>query len=322
MKKFGLFLSLLLSVSLFLTGCGETEDEQTNTASNAEKQLTIYTTVYPLQYFTEEIGGKAVHVETIYPPGSDEHTFEPSQKDMMKLADSDLFIYVGLGLEGFVEKAKSTLKNEEVTLLAAGEHIHIEQTAAHNPEEEEDSHDEEDTHNHGDIDPHVWLDPIYAKEMAESIKDALIEKMPEREEEFVKNYDALVKNLDELNEQFIDVVDQAVHKEIIVSHAAYGYWESRYGLKQISISGLSSSSEPSQKELESIIADAKEHDTRYIFFEQNVSSKLTEIVQNEIGADPLIIHNLSVRTEDDITDKRDYFSIMDDNLQALKKALY
>lgn len=322
MKKFGLFLSFLLSVSLFLTGCGETEGEQTNTASNAEKQLTIYTTVYPLQYFTEEIGGKAVHVETIYPPGSDEHTFEPSQKDMMKLADSDLFIYVGLGLEGFVEKAKSILKNEEVTLLAAGEHIHIEQTVAHNPEEEEDSHDEEDTHNHGDIDPHVWLDPIYAKEMAESIKDALIEKMPEREEEFVKNYDALVKHLDELNEQFIDVVDQAVHKEIIVSHAAYGYWESRYGLKQISISGLSSSSEPSQKELESIIADAKEHDTRYIFFEQNVSSKLTEIVQNEIGADPLIIHNLSVRTEDDITDKRDYFSIMDDNLQALKKALY
>ena len=123
MKKFIFFLVFLLSVSLFLAGCGEKESEKTNTSSNSEKQLTIYTTVYPLQYFTEEIGGKAVHVETIYPPGSDEHTFDPSQKDMMKLADSDLFIYVGLGLEGFVEKAKSTLKNEEVTLLAAGEHI-------------------------------------------------------------------------------------------------------------------------------------------------------------------------------------------------------
>ena len=58
--------------------------------------------------------------------------------------------------------------------------------------------------------------------------------------------------MDELNEQFIAVVDQAAHKEMIVSHAAYGYWELRYGLKQMSISGLSSSSEPSQKELESL----------------------------------------------------------------------
>ena len=88
-----------------------------------------------MQYFTERIGGNEVQVKTIYPPGSDEHTFEPSQKDMMKLADSDLFIYVGLGLEGFVEKTKSTLKSEKVTLLAAGEHIHIEESEAPSTDE-------------------------------------------------------------------------------------------------------------------------------------------------------------------------------------------
>ena len=82
-------------------------------------------------------------LETIYPPGSNEHTFDPSQKDMMKLADSDLFIYVGLGLEGFVEKAKSTLKNEKVTLLEAGEHIHIEEGKASNTTED---HAQDETH--------------------------------------------------------------------------------------------------------------------------------------------------------------------------------
>ena len=104
--------------------------------NHLNKQLTVYTTVYPLQYFTESIGGNVVQVETVYPPGSDEHTFDPSQKDMMKLADSDLFIYVGLGLEGFVEKAKSTLENEKVTLLAAGEHIHLEEGGATNKAED------------------------------------------------------------------------------------------------------------------------------------------------------------------------------------------
>ena len=125
MKRLILLISFLLPISLFLAGCGGTESKKSN--EDSEKQLTIYTTVYPLQYFTEVIGGNVVHVETVYPPGSDEHTFDPSQKDMMKLAESDLFIYVGLGLEGFVEKAKSTLKDEKVTLLEAGGNIHIEE---------------------------------------------------------------------------------------------------------------------------------------------------------------------------------------------------
>ena len=327
MKRVKLLISFLLPISLFLAGCGGTESKKSQ--EDSDKQLTIYTTVYPLQYFTEVIGGNVVHVETVYPPGSDEHTFDPSQKDMMKLAESDLFIYVGLGLEGFVEKAKSTLKDEKVTLLEAGGNIHIEEGRAPNTTEDhaqdethvEDS-EKEDNHNHGDIDPHVWLDPIYSKELAESIKDALIKQMPENEAQFVHNYDALVQKLDTLNNDFSEVISQAKQPEIIVSHAAYGYWELRYGLKQISISGLSTSNEPSQKELESIVSTAKEHNTDYIFFEQNVSSKLTEIVQGEIGAQPLYLHNLSVLTSEDIEKDRDYFSIMDDNLHALKKALY
>ena len=316
MKRLILLISFLLPISLFLAGCGGTESKKSQ--EDSDKQLTIYTTVYPLQYFTEVIGGNVVHVETVYPPGSDEHTFDPSQKDMMKLAESDLFIYVGLGLEGFVEKAKSTLKDEKVTLLEAGGNIHIEGNATTHTEE----HAAEDDHKHGDIDPHVWLDPIYSKELAASIKEALIKQMPENEETFNQNYDTLVQKLDTLNNDFSEVISQAERSEIIVSHAAFGYWESRYGLKQISISGISTSNEPSQKELESIVLTAKEHNTKYIFFEQNVSSKLTEIVQGEIGAEPLYLHNLAVLTSEDIDNGRDYFSIMYDNLQSLKKALY
>lgn len=328
MKRFILLMCFLLPVTLFVAGCGGTPENKKNNAQT-DRPLTVYTTVYPLQYFTEVIGGNFVQVETIYPPGSDEHTFEPSQKDMMKLADSDLFIYVGLGLEGFVEKAKSTLKNEKVTLLASGEYIHLDEhgasstTADHVKDETQaEDHVNEDGHNHGDINPHVWLDPIYSKELAGSIKDALIKQMPENEDQFIKNYNALVQKLDTLNNDFSKVISQAKHPEILVSHAAYGYWESRYGLKQISISGLSTSNEPSQKDLESIVSTAKEHHTEYIFYEQNVSSKLTEIVQGEIGAKPLYLHNLSVLTPKDIENHKDYFSIMDDNLQALKKALY
>lgn len=330
MKKFFLFLCLTLFMGVFLTACGEGSSQQANSNSKENSQLTIYTTVYPLQYFTEVIGGDSVQVETIYPPGSDEHTFDPSQQDMMALADSDLFFYVGLGLEGFVEKAKSALRNEEVTMVATGDPLLATEAFASQPADTEhseedhadtDTHTANDGHRHGDIDPHVWIDPVYAKEMALSIKEALIAELPEKEEEFTKNYESLAQKLDTLNEQFTEVISQAKNKEMIVSHAAYGYWESRYGLEQISVSGLSTSSEPSQKDLEHIIDTAREKDLNYIFFEQNVSSKITEIVQDEIGAEPLVLHNLSTRTDDDIKNNRDYFTIMEDNLQSLKIGL-
>ena len=157
--------------------------------------------------------------------------------------------------------------------------------------------------------------------MAKSIKDALVKQMPDKKEEFVKNYNTLAQKLDTLNNQYTETIHQSKHKEIIVSHAAFGYWETRYGLKQISISGLSTSNEPSQKALETIVATAKKHDIHYIFFEQNVSSKLTETVQKEIGAEPLTLHNLGILTTEDIKNNRDYFSIMNTNLEALKKAL-
>ncbi|MDT0161654.1 metal ABC transporter solute-binding protein, Zn/Mn family [Bacillus sp. AG4(2022)] len=335
MRKLIMLLTLLMPVSLFLAGCGDGNADQAE--EKTKDQLNVYTTVYPLQYFAERIGGSYVDAHTIYPPGADEHTFEPSQKDMMTLADSDLFIYIGLGLEGFVSKAEGTLENENVTLLAAGEnidmtgtengHSHEEGTEEEGLEEDGHSHEEdghsheEDGHNHGDVDPHVWLDPLYAADLAEAVKDALAEKMPQHQKEFEENYQKLAAELDSLHHEFEETIASGKHKEIIVSHAAYGYWEKRYGLEQISVSGLSTSNEPTQKELENIIKTSKEHGLNYIFFEQNVSSKLTEIVQDEVGAKPLQLHNLSVLTDENIDNEETYFTLMENNLKGIEKAL-
>lgn len=310
---------ILLLILITLTGCNS-EEQDTAEITTANDKLSVYTTVYPLQYFTKEIGKEYVEVETIYPPGADEHIYEPSQRDMIKLADSDLFIYVGLGLEGFVNKAEQTLTNENVRLLAAGENI---KGIEHGHEDEDDhAHEEEDhEHHHGDVDPHVWIDPIYAKDLAEAIKNELADMLPEHESEFEENYRELASKLDQLNEKFINLAENTTTGKIVVSHAAYGYWEKRYGIEQMSISGLASSSEPTQKELKQIISEAKKHNIKYVFFEQNVNSRLVETVQEEMNAQALQLHNLSVLTDEDIKNERNYFSIMEDNLKALEEAL-
>ena len=289
------------------TACSN-QGEKSSTSKN--KKLNVYTTVYPLEYFTKQIGGKYVNVKTIYPPGTDEHTYEPSQKDMMELSDSDLFLYIGLGLEGFANKAKDTLKGQNVDMIAVGEQLKLPHNASFNDGDE-----------HGDVNPHVWLDPVYMKEMAYTISKELTKKMPEHKNLFEKNYTTVAKKLDTLNQQFQDVTKNSKKKEIIVTHAAYTYWELRYGIKQDSIAGVSTTDEPSQKKLKGIIDTVKKDHLSYILFEQNVQSKLAEVVKQETRTEVLYLNNLAVLRETDIKNNEDYFSLMQKNIQTLKTAL-
>jgi zinc transport system substrate-binding protein len=321
MKKLLFFVTML---TLLLSACNTDEaSKETNNTEKSTDKLSVYTTVYPLQYFAERIGGDAVQVHSIYPAGANEHSFEPTQKDMMTLADADLFFYVGLGLEGFVENAKKTLAKEDVKLVAAAEGVTEEQldiSTGHTHEEADEEHDHGDEE-HSDHDAHVWLSPIISQQLALSIKDELVSALPEQEATFTANYDELVAELDQLNAEFESMSQAAPKKTFFVSHAAFGYIAGHYGLTQVPVAGLNSQSEPSQKELTKIVDLAKKEKIDYIFFEQNVSSNLTEIIQKEIGAKTLTLHNLSVLTKEDIENNEDYFTLMRKNIDVLKQAL-
>lgn len=336
MKISTLISTSVLTLSLLLAGCGS--KEVVTPEENKEKNsLTVYTTIYPLEDFTKKIGGSYVEVKSIYPPNVDAHSFEPSTKDMVALANSDLFIYTGVGIEGFAEEATEALKKENVQILKAAEGIdliesthseeeHHEEDSTHTEEHadegetEESAHTEEE-HDHGDVDPHVWLDPLLSISLAENIKNSLSELMPEHASEFEANFNQVKSDLEKLDQEFKQTVDGSKTKHILVAHSAYGYWEKRYGILEIPISGLSPTQEPSQKELQEIITESTEHGIRYVIFEQNVSPKVAEVIQKEIGAESLTLHNLEALTEDDIKQKKDYFSIMRQNLATIKTAL-
>ncbi|MCF6136355.1 metal ABC transporter solute-binding protein, Zn/Mn family [Pseudalkalibacillus berkeleyi] len=321
-KMLFIFSSLLL-----VAACGQNKYASTTDANESTKKLEVMTTLYPLADFTKKIGGTHVEVESILPPGADAHTFEPTPKTMIKLADSDLFIYMGAGLEGFAESAAKTLKDGEVELIEASEGVTFEVFQSnhgheHNDHDEEETQQAEEKHDdHGDVDPHVWLDPILAIDLADHIKSELIQAKPEAKDDFERNFLDLKKKLEELDRSYQQMVEQAERKEILVSHAAYGYWEHRYGIEQISVSGLSPTNEPTQQQMKEIIEETREYNIQYILFEQNVSTKPAETIKKHLNLDILYLHNLSVLTEEDIENKEDYFTLMERNQSTLKKAL-
>ncbi|UFT99872.1 ZinT/AdcA family metal-binding protein [Radiobacillus kanasensis] len=341
-KLFGL---LILSIMMVggIAACGN-EEKSSGDHSKPSNEIKIFTTVYPIQFFAEQIAGDQASVESILPAGSNPHNYEPTTEEIVKVADSDAFIYIGAGLEPYAKQISDSMESEDVKIVEASsgieliDHVHSHDHGEeathdeHDHEGEEGTHDEHDHegeetaedehgHHHGDKDPHIWLDPIRSIQLAENIKDTLVELKPDQEEAFNKNFEELKGKLEKLDQEFQEKLESLPENKIIVSHAAYGYWEENYGIEQIAISGLSPTNEPSQKEIKNIIETSEEYGLKYVFFEQNVTPKVAEVVRKEISAETLRIHNLSVLTEEDIENEEDYFTLMEKNLEVLTQAL-
>src|SRR5690625_4975311 len=261
---------------LFLTSCSNhnKEDELTN------RELLLYTSVYPIQFVTEQIAGEVATVKSIYPPGVDAHTYEPTTKEITAIADANAFFFIGGGMESFAETAAEALRSQ-LQLVELSVHHELFLTSNNN-----------ETVTEANVDPHIWLDPLRMIEISEIIKKELIELSPQNEEKFTNNFLELKKELTKLDESFENVLMSKEQKEVLVTHAAYGYWENRYGIEQIAISGLSSSDEPSQKELANIARFALDKDIHYVLFEQTSSSRIGTIIQEYIQAEKLYIHSI------------------------------
>lgn len=341
-------------------GNNTTPDEQNNEAEAAGDQepVVVKTTLFPLQYFAEEIGGDHVEVENIVPVGVDAHTFDPSSSQMIEIAEADLFIYNGAGFEGFTESVQEAVSGQDVDMVTASEGIELisyshgieddhgddnnhdddhghddndnhndandHDNNNHNDEEDHDHDDNNsnnDEHGHAEEDAHVWLDPMRAAEQAENIKNALSEVNPDEADTFEENYEEVLTQLEELDEQFTELSENMSNDTIVVSHAGYGYWEEEYGVHQLGIAGLSPSNEPSIQQLEETMAFMDENDINYVMFEQNIPENITETVREEVGAEALELHNLEVLVEEDVENEETYFSLMEQNLESLNTAL-
>jgi zinc transport system substrate-binding protein len=129
---------------------------------------------------------------------------------------------------------------------------------------------------------------------------------------------ALRTDLIKLDEEFAAGLRTCDRREIVTSHAAFGYLAAKYGLDQIGLTGLSPEEEPTPQRLTEVAAEAKEHGATTIFFESLVSPRVAQTLADEVGAKTAVldpIEGLQAGSTED------YFSVMRANLQALREGL-
>ena len=330
-RKFFTLSVIMVLVVFAAAGCGSNDTSSSGASDLVEGKVNVVASFYPIYDFSQKIGGDHVHVINLVPAGVEPHDWEPKSRDMTNIVKADMFVYNGAGFEGWVDDFLSSMDGdsdvlaveatEGIELLKADSDGHEEEEhedeAGHENEEHEDALD----HDHGEYDPHVWLSPVYAKQMAENIKNALVQVDAENKADYESNYNQLIEHLDGLHHEFEEVVEAAPRNDIVVSHHAYAYLAHTYELRQVAVMGLSPEAEPTAREIKDISDFVKENDVKYILFEELVSPKLAEMLVSDLNTETMVFNPLEGLTDEQLEAGEDYFSIMRKNLETLKMAL-
>lgn len=217
---------LLTLLSVLLTACGDDGGGVAPQASadDQPESLTVVATTSIIASLVDEVADGHAEVDALMGSGVDPHSYEPSPGDIQAVAEADLILANGLGLDDhLLDDIDAASSGHPVVTVTDG----IEPIPFLGGEE----HDHEEGHDHGDLDPHVWLDPIRAQQMVDAIADALAEVDPEHADDYRSNaerYNAVLAETDAEIESILSPIP-AEERTVLVSHDAFGYFAARYG---------------------------------------------------------------------------------------------
>jgi zinc transport system substrate-binding protein len=249
---------------------------------------------YPLAFAAEQVAGDAADVENLTPPGAEPHDLELTARDVGRIRDASLVVYADEGFQPAIESAVEGRDGRSLDVLDGLELLRR-------------------TGGDGDaVDPHVWLDPVRFAAVARSIATALGRPAAA---------DPLVRRLTALDAEFRQGLARCRRREIVTSHAAFAYLADRYGLEQIPLVGISPEAEPGPREVERLVRTVRGTGATTVFAEKLVPPQLAETVARETGATTAVLDPLEGLTSAEVEAGADYFTIMRQNLAALRKAL-
>jgi zinc transport system substrate-binding protein len=319
MERRVLFYCILVAILFNITYCQKKEQPVAG-----PPKLQVITTLFPLYDFTRNIAGDAADISLLMPPGIETHSFEPKPGDMVRINAADIFIYTGKYMEPWVETILKGVDSKKLTVIDTSRGIALLEAT----EEDDRGHHQEKArqeghkHEHGKIDPHIWLDFANAQKMVDNIVNGLIERDPARKDHYAKNAEAYKSKLDELDKRFRDSLSNCKKDTFIHGgHFAFNYLAKRYNLKYLSAYHGSPDSEPTPKRLIELKKKMKKLDIQYIYYEELITPRVSEVISQETGAALLQLHGVHNISKEDMDRGATFLSLMEQNLKNLKVGL-
>ena len=312
MKKIIVLLLGALMVLSVLSGCDKKNDN--------DNKLKVVTTTFPIYDWVKEIlKDEDVDVSLLQDNGVDLHSYEPTVDDIAKINNADVFMYVGGESDEWVESVLESNKNVRVVNLleVLGDSVKLEEELEGVEHDHEHDHEDEE-----EYDEHVWLSLRNAKKCVEAIKDVLCELDPTNMDRYKKNAEEYFEKLELLDQKYMEVVSNSKNNTLIFGDRfPFRYLVDDYNLNYYAaFVGCSTESEAS---FNTITFLAKKLDelglTSILTIEGNNHKIAKTIIKNTENKNQEILILNSMQGS--ILEGDTYLSIMEKNLEVLKKAL-
>lgn len=283
-----------LALLSLAAGCaskgGQARGDAANVTSPALKKIAVVTTISVLNSFVQAVGGERVTVSNIVPVGASPETFAPTPQDVATVADANVLVENGAGLESWLDRLLSDAGARDLRIVICADGLPVRS-----------------------LNPHLWMDPELAKRYVGKIRDALIAADSADAQEYRRNaasYDARLDALSKWIRAQIAVVPPS-RRYMIVFHNAWLYYNARFGITTLGFVERNPGQEPNPQQIAQLIDLAKQHRVRAVFSEPEYSPKLLyaiaqgagiKVVENlyddSIGTDPRVSNYIAMLTYD------------------------
>jgi ABC-type Zn uptake system ZnuABC Zn-binding protein ZnuA len=255
-------------------------------------------TISTFDSFIAAVGGDRVVVSNLVPVGSSPEDYQPTPQDIGRLAQADVLVENGLGLEAWLARTIDNARNANLRIVVCTAGLPVK-----------------------GINPHLWMDPVLARGYVRAIRDALTQSDPDGAAYYRRNasaYDARLVALQGWIASRIKTIPPD-SRAMIVFHNAWQYYDDRFGLRTIGVLELSPGQEPNPNYVAHLVALAKANHVKAVFAEPEYSPKLVQALAESAGISTIqTLYDDSLGTSGPV---KDYESMLRYDTQTIVRAL-
>ncbi len=336
-RIFGLVMASVLTVSAFC-GCGASRmaadsdqkgESVPQNAANAAAYSIVCTTFPQYDWIRNIIGDDSdkFQLTMLLDQGTDLHSYQPTAEDIAKIADADMFVYVGGESDGWVESALKEATNKDMKVVnmldALGTAVKVEEVVpGMQAEEEEETEEGEGPEN----DEHVWLSLRNAVTLTDALSENIQEIDPANKEDYVENAGKYVDKLNDLDGRYALTISKGKRQAILFGDRfPFRYMADDYGLTYYAaFVGCSAESEASFETITFLAHKVDELKLPVILTIEGADHNIAESIKNATESknqEILTMNSMQSVTAEDVADGETYLNMMEDNLNVLSQAL-
>lgn len=336
-REKAVFVFLLLScIALFFLGSTAIYLKSTKSvySADAEKESFVITaSFYPVYIAALNVAGDIDGVEVrnlTQPQTGCLHDYQLTTEDMKAMADSDVLLINGGGIESFVSKVAKTYPKLSIINLSASfaefpeedeeEEDHDHEDSAHEDADHEDA-DHDHDHDHGEQNSHFWMDiELYRKEV-ESMEEGLSIRDPVHADQYKKNAEAYLKKLESLQSEEAELKAALSGKKVVVFHEAFLYLAEDLDMQVTMTMDLDEERQVSAGEVRQVLDALALSDDKIIFAERTYGEEMGDRMTEEASATVIYLDPLTRPKDGQESEQDGYLLAMQENFDKIRTTL-